>query len=90
MYYKITMSASSRLLLGFSTQFGRLVISPDESDEASFILSFNESATKSLELGKYRTINDAIQAVVRQETGFLPWDALSGKRVPHHVHDIAY
>jgi hypothetical protein len=75
--------------IGFLTQYGRFTITPISDEENLFTLAIVKIAFGLRELGIYRSINDAILAVAKQETGYLPWDSLYPKQVPHNVRDIA-
>ena len=54
-----------------------------------FVLTHNSETDTVKELGIYQAINDAILAVLRQETGLASWDQLPPEEIPHQVHDIA-
>lgn len=81
-------SASPGLVIAFPTAYGRFTIRPVENESNLFCLEMAESAGEVLELGRYRSINDAILSVAHQETGYLKWDGLCLGHVPYKVHDI--
>lgn len=81
-------SPSSHLKLSFATEFGRFTISPCPNETQIFDLHIHQDDDSTQPLGKYCSINDAILAVARQETGFIPWDGLCLEKVPYKVHDI--
>jgi hypothetical protein len=76
------------LTLSFPSDYGRFTIRPDEGNRDLFALTIQEERNDPLPLGHYRSINDAVFAVSNQETGFLVWDSLGPKDLPHRVHDI--
>ena len=67
---------------------GRFAISPDTIHPNLFSLSIAAPESHARELGKYCSINDAILAVSRQETGHSIWDNLDLNSIPYKVHDI--
>jgi len=75
--------------LEFTTADGTFSIRPVDSplDLHALWIETPDGARK--ELGRYCAINDAVLAVSRQETGFIPWDRLPSRELPFRVHDIA-
>ena len=78
----------TRILFSFPTQFGNLLISTDQDDTDKLTTSIQEPNSEPRELGKYRSIYDALVAVTHQETSYLPWDALPPEELPPKVHDL--
>ncbi len=75
-------------LLAFHSEWGRFAIAPDAAHPNLFCLSIDSHESNARELGKYCSINDAILAVSRQETGHSTWDSLDLNSIPYKVHDI--
>ncbi len=80
---------SAGISLSFGTRDGRFLISPAEDSPGIVGLFMVHSDQTRSELGRFCSINDAIVAVARQETGYRPWDELSMEEVPSKVHDLA-
>lgn len=81
-------SPGNHLKLSFATEFGSFMITPCPNEPQIFNLHIHQDDQTAQALGKYCSINDAILAVARQETGFIPWDGLCLGKVPYKVHDI--
>ncbi len=81
-------SATQSLRLTFSTEFGQFTILPTPEEPHIFELTLIEPNQSTTPLGKYCSINDAVLAVARQETGHPPWDSLYHEKVPYRVHDL--
>lgn len=74
--------------LSFQTQFGTFVIEPDTHNSAMFCLRLEMAERAAQTLGHYYQINDAIVAVVQQQSGCAQWDALAPQELPYRVFDI--
>ena len=81
-------SDSTRVLFSFPTQFGTLLLNTNLDDTDKLTIAIQEPDSEPRELGKYRSIYDALVAVTHQETGYLPWDALPLEELPPKVHDL--
>jgi hypothetical protein len=75
------------MTLSFDTDFGTFRIKPLHDDGHVYSLCLIKEE-RTLDLGHFCSINDAILAVVRQETGFPEWDLLSLDDLPYRVFDI--
>ncbi len=82
-------AGQSSCILEFACAFGSFRIQSRPHAHGTFELQFVRSPGEPEVLGSYRAINDAILAVLRQETGCQEWDHLGPAELPHRVHDIA-
>lgn len=81
-------SLKPKLRLEFKCPCGKFSISSTQQD-GLFALTYRGDPDGVTELGRYHAINDAILAVLRQETGLKEWDRLPPEEIPRQVHDIA-
>ena len=72
----------------FPTDFGTFAITGNLKGPGDFRLVLRPDAAARRELGRFRTLGEAIAAVAQQETGFAPWDDLDPTTVPHKIHDL--
>lgn len=80
--------SSNKLSLSFKSDYGQFRIEPVTDRENICCLCIDTPNDKSIELGHYCSISDAISAVAQQQTGHAPWDQLSAQELPHRVHNI--
>jgi hypothetical protein len=75
------------MTLSFDTNFGTFRIKSASDGGDIYGLSIISEKGEAL-LGRFCSMNDAILAVVRQESGLPEWDELSLSKVPYRVFDI--
>ena len=75
------------MTLSFDTDFGTFRIKPASAGGDVYGLSIISEKGEKM-LGRFCSINDAILAVVRQESGLPEWDELCLSKVPYRVFDI--
>lgn len=84
------MSASGLkdIRLSFQTEFGLFVIESKSAMKDMVALKLELPEKPIQTLGHYYQINDAIVAVVQQQSGCEEWDSLAMHEVPYRIFDI--
>ena len=75
------------MTLSFDTDFGTFRIKSATEGRVIYRLSIISEKGEEV-LGRFCSMNDAILAVVRQESGLPEWDELCLSKVPYRVFDI--
>lgn len=83
------VSSTQKLHIEFRCPCGKFSIASSAGEDGSCVLRLAKGSQAQRELGHYRAVNDAITAILRQETGCLDWDNLPPNQIPSKVHDIA-